>query len=201
MTSYIRQSDGKPVTEDEALLNGVLKQGYRASFSLMNKDHAPGGTKIMIHDSATRFMDALPTAQAARINEIIADAGSNEVFRVQRARKAARDLSCMLNGAAHTDTSLTTDSFKRANLEGAAFMMTLADKAQQREQDLYASDGGLHAAAARVAMQERDASAWSRTTGQQTDSRVTADSSAGVSSEDAYAQMKSRDANAWRVGK
>ena len=201
MTSYTRQSDGMPVTEAEAMQDGVLKQGCRASFSLMNKDHAPGGTKIMMHDSATQFMDALPTAQAARISEIIADAGSSEIFRVQRARQAARDLSCMLNGAAHTDTSLTTDSFKRANLEGAAFMMTLADQAQQREQDLYASDGGLHAAAARVAMQDRDAAAWQHTTGQQADSRVTADASAEQSPEDAYAQMKSRDANAWRVGK
>ena len=202
MPTYTRQSDSMPVTEDEAMLNGVLRNGYALHSSVWNRDAAPRPGAIMVFDStATRFMDALPTSQAARISEIIADAGSSEIFRVQRARQAARDLSCMLNGAAHTDTSLTTDSFKRANLEGAAFMMTLADQAQQREQDLYASDGGLHAAAARVAMQDRDAAAWQHTTGQQADSRVTADASAEQSPEDAYAQMKSRDANAWRVGK
>lgn len=139
MATYTRQSDGLPVTEDEAMLNGMLKAGYRANFSLMTKDHAPGGNRIMMFDSTeTRFMDALPSAQTAKINEIIADAGSNEVFRVQRARKSAMDMSYALGGAAYDSPSLTTDSYRRASLDGSAFMRALADQAFQHENSLYA---------------------------------------------------------------
>ena len=198
MASYTRQSDGASVTEDEAMLNGVLKQGYALHSSVWNRDATLRPAAIMMHDTATRFMDQLPTAQAARINEVIADAGSSEIFRVQRARQAARDLSCMLGGAACTNQSLTTDGFKRAHLEGSAFLMALADQAWEREHALYASDGGLHAAAARTAMQDRDATAWQRPTGQQGDSQTTADAATPLGdAATEHARMRERDANAW----
>lgn len=195
--TYIRISDGMPVPEDEAMQNGALRAGYRMRVGRMMTDHAIGGSTTMVNDETIRFMDHLPGPQAARIHEIIADAGSNELFRVQRAREGARQMSTMLSGTAYTDQSMTTDSYKRAHLAGAAYLQAVSDQAWTREQSLY-GDGGLNAMASYEAMKDRDRDAWR---GPQATADRTASTLTGDTRADAYEAMKQNDANAWRNGR
>ena len=52
MKTYVRASDGLPVTEDEALhANGILRDGYWVHLSALTRDSAPNGwSHIFVHD-------------------------------------------------------------------------------------------------------------------------------------------------------
>lgn len=201
MQRFWRQSDGATVTEDEAILNGVIKPGYRMHIGLQFSDSASTGRSIMMHDAtSTRFMDALPSSQATKIREIMEDAASSEIFRVQRARQGARDMATMLSGAAsYHNAHLTTDTERAANTQGSAFLMALADQAKDREQALYGAGGDLNKAAAYAVMQDRDANAWRQPARPADDTRQTNDASTALGdSASEYDRMLENDRNAWR---
>ncbi|WP_156376271.1 hypothetical protein [Methylobacterium sp. Leaf117] len=190
-----------PVTEEEATARGALKDGYRIRVGLMFADNSVSGRSFMMHDAAsTRFMDALPSPQATKIREIIEDAASNELFRVQRARQGARDMATMLSGAAsYHNAHLTTDTERAANTQGSAFLMALSDQAKDREQALYGTGGDLNKAAAYAVMQDRDANAWRQPARPADDTRQTNDASTALGdAASEYDRMLERDANAWR---
>ncbi|KQP80652.1 hypothetical protein ASF57_17465 [Methylobacterium sp. Leaf117] len=178
-----------------------MKDGYRIRVGLMFADNSVSGRSFMMHDAAsTRFMDALPSPQATKIREIIEDAASNELFRVQRARQGARDMATMLSGAAsYHNAHLTTDTERAANTQGSAFLMALSDQAKDREQALYGTGGDLNKAAAYAVMQDRDANAWRQPARPADDTRQTNDASTALGdAASEYDRMLERDANAWR---
>lgn len=134
-THYIRHSDGMAVTDEEALEKGVLRAGYRMSVGLMMSDALPRG--LTMHDTATAFMDHLPSADASRITGILADFDSREVFRVQRAADDAKALAYSLQGAAEGGAHGITADARAASATAAEYLHGLHDRALAKVGQLY----------------------------------------------------------------
>ena len=141
--SYIRHADGMPVTEDEAMENGVLKAGYLMAVGMRLADGAaiPNARGILMADSGIRFMDNLPTADSAQINTILADYGSNEVFRVRRAADAARRLGYSMHAAGSGAVPGYFGDSQAAAQSASSYLHGLADQAMKRVGEMYAAAG------------------------------------------------------------
>ncbi|GJD58258.1 hypothetical protein [Methylobacterium dankookense] len=205
---FFRQSDGMPVTVDEAMQNGILKPGYRMHMRFGDGAPVQNDGAFLMADSPVRFMDNLPTADSTQIGSILADFGSNEVFRVRRAADSARMLSYTMFAAGSGATPGYFGDSQVAAGEASNWLRSLSEQAMKRVGEMYGASArgdtsinvGVDMAAVeagRAAYIKTLDNAWKRPE-PQVSSANQGEPQPVQDGRSAYDQMCDRLSNAWR---